>query len=114
MTWDPSADSGSVALRSLVPQSEVDHAPDVGGAQRPRSSTLKKKILAQKLDHNGDFLLALPAFAKLRARYPDAQLDVLVGSWNRDAAEASGLFDTIYTLDYFKSKSSMRASVTAD
>jgi glycosyltransferase involved in cell wall biosynthesis len=69
----------------------------------------RKRIFAQKLDHNGDFILAMPAFAKLRARYPNAQIDVLVGSWNRAAAESSGLFDNVYTLDYFKPVSSAKA-----
>lgn len=68
----------------------------------------KLSILVFKLDHHGDFFIGLPAMAKLRARYPDAVIDIVVGSWNKSAALASKLFDTVFTLDYFKSKSSDR------
>lgn len=74
----------------------------------------RKRIIVQKLDHHGDFLLALPAMAKLRSRYPEAQIDALVGTWNRPAAEASGLFDQIHVLDFFKAKSSVPAALDAD
>jgi glycosyltransferase involved in cell wall biosynthesis/ADP-heptose:LPS heptosyltransferase len=69
------------------------------------------RILAMKLDHNGDFLLSLPAMAKLRARYPDARIDAVVGSWNVMAAEASQLFDHVYTLDFYKGHSAVRPSL---
>ncbi|MET3763080.1 glycosyltransferase involved in cell wall biosynthesis/ADP-heptose:LPS heptosyltransferase [Sphingomonas sp. UYEF23] len=68
----------------------------------------KLSILVFKLDHHGDFFIGLPAMAKLRARYPDARIDIVVGSWNKNAALASELFNEVFTLDYFKSKSSDR------
>lgn len=74
----------------------------------------KKQIILSKLDHAGDFLLALPAMAKIRARYPDSRIDALVGSWNRVAAEHCGLFDNVYTLDYFRAKSSLQARVDVE
>ena len=70
---------------------------------RPRH----KRILISKLDHKGDLLLALPAISRLRTRYPNATLDLLCGSWNEAAARRTGLFQTIYTCDYFKQKSSV-------
>ena len=64
------------------------------------------RILAIKLDHLGDFILALPAFAKLRARYPYATIEVLLGSWNKSLAEQTKLFDAIHAYDFFRQKSS--------
>ncbi|WDN90740.1 hypothetical protein BuS5_03711 [Desulfosarcina sp. BuS5] len=70
-----------------------------------------KKILTLKLDHNGDLILAIPALSKLRSRYRDAQIDIIVGSWNVEIAEKLNLFDNIYTFDYFKMQSSKSPKV---
>lgn len=61
----------------------------------------KKKILLTKLDHRGDFLLAFPAISRLQARYPDAELHIVVGSWNVAAAKDLGLFSKVISFDYF-------------
>jgi len=66
----------------------------------------KKKILAIKLDHRGDFVLAIPAFSKLKARYPYSSIDLICGSFNKEIAESLKMFNNIYTIDFFKSKSS--------
>lgn len=66
-----------------------------------------KHILVSKLDHMGDFILAIPAIMKLRARYPYACFDVLVGSWNVEAAKMLGVFQHIYTLDFFSKQSAI-------
>lgn len=68
------------------------------------------KILAIKLDHLGDFILSIPALTKLRARYPQAELDIVVGSWNAGIARELQLFRNIHTFDFFKRKSSVKAS----
>jgi glycosyltransferase involved in cell wall biosynthesis/ADP-heptose:LPS heptosyltransferase len=112
LTWDATGRTAAEAIRTKI------------GARRlldqsrrsvlSRTSIFKptaKRIIVQKLDHHGDFLLAIPAMAKLRARYPEARIDALVGSWNRAAAEASGLFDEIHTLDFFRASSSARAEI---
>lgn len=62
-------------------------------------------ILLIKLDHLGDFLLAIPAIAKLKANFPNAKIDILVGSWCLDLAKRLQVFDRIYTYDFFKIKS---------
>jgi ADP-heptose:LPS heptosyltransferase len=69
------------------------------------------RILVIKLDHLGDFLLAIPAFAKLRAKYPYATIDAVVGSWNVDLAQQLSVFQNVYSFDFFKRKSSTQASV---
>ncbi len=69
------------------------------------------KILVLKLDHLGDFVLAIPAMAKLRARYPDAAIDAIVGSWNLELAQRLKVFTNVYAFDFFKKRSSERPSV---
>lgn len=66
-----------------------------------------KKVLVIKLDHLGDFILAVPALRKLRSLYPTAKIDALVGSWNLPIARELGIFENVYTFDYFKAKSSL-------
>lgn len=64
------------------------------------------RILVIKLDHLGDFLLSIPALSKLRARYPDAEIDAVVGSWNIPLARQLNYFRTVHAFDYFKRQSS--------
>jgi ADP-heptose:LPS heptosyltransferase/glycosyltransferase involved in cell wall biosynthesis len=78
---------------------------DRTGIFRPRDL----KILVTKLDHLGDFILSIPALAKLRARYPHAAIDIIVGSWNAGFARDLNLFRNIYSFDFFKRKSSEMA-----
>jgi ADP-heptose:LPS heptosyltransferase len=59
------------------------------------------RILVLKLDHIGDFVVALSAFEHLRAVFPDASITLVCGSWNKGWAEALGLFDTVLTFDFF-------------
>ena len=61
----------------------------------------RPRILALKLDHLGDFIIGLPSLRKLRADFPAAHIHLVVGSWNRAAAVASGLVDEVSAYDYF-------------
>lgn len=74
----------------------------------------KKRILLLKLDHFGDLILAAPAIAKLKARYPHASIDIAVGSWNVELAKKFPFFDRVHALDYFKKKSADQASIAAN
>jgi glycosyltransferase involved in cell wall biosynthesis/ADP-heptose:LPS heptosyltransferase len=67
---------------------------------------IPKRILLLKLDHMGDFILAIPAIMKLKARYPYATVDIVVGSWNVSAARELNVFNQVYALDFFRKKSS--------
>jgi len=58
-------------------------------------------ILVLKLDHIGDFLLAMPALALLRRSFPRARITLLCASWNTGIARKTGLFDTIIPFDFF-------------
>jgi glycosyltransferase involved in cell wall biosynthesis/ADP-heptose:LPS heptosyltransferase len=109
LSWDATGSTAAAVLQTRISAHQ--------GFDESRRAVLShttlfkpnyKRIIVQKLDHHGDFLLGLPAMTKLRARYPHARIEALVGSWNRQAAEASGLFDEIHTLDYFKASSSLR------
>lgn len=59
------------------------------------------RILVLKLDHLGDFIIALPSLGRLREAFPTAFIRLVVGSWNQGAAEAAGLVDEVRTYDYF-------------
>jgi len=111
LTWDRSADTALAALKRLARPEPLDTSRKTRISGSAIFKPNRISILVQKLDHHGDFFLGLPAMAKLRARYPHARIEALVGSWNRDAAIASGLFDQVHVLDFFKSKSSVPARI---
>lgn len=58
-----------------------------------------KKILIIKLDHIGDVLLATPVFRNLHEHYPEAEIDVLVGSWSRPIVEDIPYLNRIWEYD---------------
>ena len=68
------------------------------------------RIAVMKLDHRGDFLLAVPALRKLRAKYPDAQIDLFVGPWNIEIAETLRLGDRVFAIEFFQNQSSLAPS----
>jgi glycosyltransferase involved in cell wall biosynthesis/ADP-heptose:LPS heptosyltransferase len=65
-----------------------------------------KRILVMKLDHRGDLILAIPAIRKLRSKYPDAHIDLLVGQWNFEIAETLNLGNNIFSVNFFQDQSS--------
>lgn len=131
-SWEESAKRALEALQRFNPKRQATASPYVldvlqnTGLKRAsqisplltveKTSIFKPqalKILAIKLDHLGDFLLAIPALTKLKARYPYASIDVVVGSWNVAFAEQLGIFNTIFTYDFFKQKSSESPAIHA-
>jgi ADP-heptose:LPS heptosyltransferase len=46
------------------------------------------RILLLRLERIGDLLMALPGIAQVRAAWPDAEIDLVVGSWNAPLAGA--------------------------
>jgi ADP-heptose:LPS heptosyltransferase len=66
-------------------------------AHRPPVSP--KRILCLRLERIGDLLMTLPALADLRASFPDAGIELVVGSWNRELAAAIAGIDRVETLD---------------
>ncbi|HXW07249.1 MAG TPA: glycosyltransferase family 9 protein [Vicinamibacterales bacterium] len=58
-----------------------------------------RRILLLRLERIGDLMMALPAIASVRALAPDAEIDLVVGSWNRTLAEAIPHVTRVETLD---------------
>lgn len=57
------------------------------------------RILCLRLERIGDLVMTLPALAALRASFPAARIDLVVGSWNRELASALTVVDQVETLD---------------
>ncbi len=117
-TWDRSAKLALKALKRFAPASgstEQSFNKIVSDTRVVRTSLYESrplKIAVLKLDHLGDFILAIPALTKLRSRYPQAHIDLIVGSWSVPLAETLKLFRHIYSFDYFRKKSSESASAS--
>lgn len=111
-SWDDSARKAITALVSIARPSS-HHVVDYRVKESVTSIFKPKllRILVSKLDHMGDLVLAIPALAHLRARYPEATIDALVGSWNVEQAQSFGIFDHIHTLDFFSKKSAEAANI---
>jgi SAM-dependent methyltransferase len=59
------------------------------------------RILVLKLDHLGDFLMSMPALERLRSVFREAEITLVVGSWNVDFARALGVADHVVAFDAF-------------
>ena len=66
-----------------------------------RARAPSQRILLLKLDHLGDFIMGVPALEKARAAFPDAEITLVVGSWNETMARELALFDHVLTFDGF-------------
>src|SRR5258708_37822475 len=66
---------------------------------RRRDPAPPQRVLCCRLERIGDLLMAGPALAELRALAPDASIDLVVGSWNREIATALPGVDRVETLD---------------
>jgi ADP-heptose:LPS heptosyltransferase len=67
---------------------------------RPRTPPQDvRKILLFRLERIGDLLMVLPAIADLRAAFPAAAIDLVVGSWNAQIASAVRGIDRVRQLD---------------
>ena len=67
--------------------------------RRRRKPRVLGRILLLRLERIGDLLMALPAIAAVRAHAPNAQIDLVVGSWNADLARAIPSVNGVETLD---------------
>ncbi len=76
------------------------------------------RILVLKLDHLGDFIMGMPALERVRSAFPDAEITLVVGSWNLVAATRLQLFDHVVPFDGFprnsgEEKDDVRGTVSA-
>ncbi len=67
--------------------------------RRRRPPQHLKKILLFRLERIGDLVMVLPAIADLRAAFPAAAIDLVVGSWNAEIARAVRGIDRVRLLD---------------
>lgn len=65
-----------------------------------------RRILILKLDHLGDFIMGIPALELSRRYFPDAEIDLAVGSWNEAMARGLGVADRVIAFDAFPRNSS--------
>jgi glycosyltransferase involved in cell wall biosynthesis/ADP-heptose:LPS heptosyltransferase len=105
-SWDKSAAAAWTALLNSANVSRVNISPLVRVEGTGLFKQRALRILVIKLDHLGDLILAVPALSKLRARYPYAAIDIIVGSWNVSLAEELGFFSRIVPYDFFRRSSS--------
>jgi len=67
------------------------------GARPPSGST--QRILLLRLERIGDLLMTLPAIEAAREAWPDAEIDLAVGSWNVGLAALIPGLTRIHTVD---------------
>lgn len=60
------------------------------------------RIAVLKLDHVGDFWMALAPLRELRKRFSKAHITLIVGSWNLETARTFLLADEYVSFDFFK------------
>ena len=58
-----------------------------------------RRILLLRLERIGDLLMALPAIADVHAAAPQAEIDLVVGSWNAELANSIRGVTRVQTLD---------------
>ena len=58
-----------------------------------------KRVLLFRLERIGDLLMTLGAIGAIRARLPDAELRLVVGSWNATLAHCMPAVDAVETFD---------------
>ncbi len=69
----------------------------------------RRRILILKLDHLGDFIMGVPALETARRVFADAEITLVVGSWNRSMAVGLGVADSVVSFDAFPRNSSEEA-----
>lgn len=80
------------------------------GAAAPR----RRSLLVLKLDHIGDFLMALPALKKLRGAFRGDRITLVCGPWNAPFARAAGIADDIRVFNFFPEDGSRWSGAPVD
>ena len=90
-------DGNAERLKRIIPNPFCERLPS--WTTRPLAQG--GRVLVLKLDHIGDFVLALPALRRLRDGLDDAEITLVCGTWNRALAERSGVADRVVAFDAF-------------
>ena len=67
--------------------------------RRTRPAAPVKRILVLRLERIGDLMMSLPALAEIRRHAPDAEVDLVVGDWNRPLARCIAGVTRIESMD---------------
>jgi ADP-heptose:LPS heptosyltransferase len=85
--------------RALVRSADALLAPAALARLHRSRPVAPRRIICLRLERIGDLLMIVPALARLRACFPAASVDLVVGGWNREIAEALPGIDRVETLD---------------
>ena len=85
--------------RALVRAADVATAPIAWFSGRAARPGTIRRILLLRLERIGDLLMVLDAIAEVRAAWPDAEIDLAVGSWNLQLAKLVGGVTNVHVLD---------------
>jgi ADP-heptose:LPS heptosyltransferase/glycosyltransferase involved in cell wall biosynthesis len=90
-------------------EGDISEIPDIRVETRSVFQNLNRRlqILLIKLDHMGDFVLSIPAIMKLKEKFKDADIDIIVGEWNVLLAKKLNAFRNIYVYNFYAAKSSL-------
>jgi len=84
--------------RALVTAADAMLRP-LAWVRRPAPMRPVRRVLLLRLERIGDLLMTREAIALARAAWPDAQIDLAVGSWNAPLARLIPGIATVHTLD---------------
>ena len=93
----PFIDMAANEIVTMRQRREGDLAIFEFGGSRP----MRRKLLLLKLDHVGDFLIALPALERLRRDFAGDHVTLVCGPWNVDFAKTAGVADEIRPYRFF-------------
>ena len=65
----------------------------------PPPEVTPRRVLLLRLERIGDLLMVLDAIGAVRARAPEAEIGLVVGSWNADLARLIPAVDRVETID---------------
>ena len=89
---------------AVAPDGEPNHVVVTGRPALPRDQI--RNILAVKLDHIGDCILAFPALRRLKRHFPEARITVLTSRASRPVWALEPAVDAVLEFDFFHARSS--------
>jgi len=83
-------------------------------AERSKTWPRQPRVLILKVDHLGDFIVALPAMQRIRRAFPEAVVTLVCAPWNRELAERSNFFDRVIGFEFFAATKAAFRGLTGD
>ena len=78
---------------------------------RANPSADVREILVANLSHAGDVVLTTAILPSVKARWPEAKIGFLVGSWNAQVIRSLPLVDRIHQVDHWRTNRSPRGGL---